>query len=302
MYICKQVTPNIVLEEVCASECVQAGSVFVDRAMHKLLERKLRASRFNDPEDIAAMVSRFEETTKRQFGDNSAEYFLRFGTSRDNDPTVDIARGRLKLRKAEVEEAFSNVIATIIRSCSRLLDRGTAKVRTEMIDNERMSDLQRPQHLLIVGGFGESVHLQRQLTEEFRKKNVQIVTVDESTYVKRHGSLSVLIRILYRKKAAAEGAVIWYTKQLVRARAARATFGVEVQRPFEARTPSHQVRQSLKYVDLRGQTSLRWFFDPLVIQVCYLSSWPSYRRWNSFDRTKSSTKTSLSLDCITVTR
>ena len=135
MYICKQVTPNILLEEVCASECVQAGSVFVDRAMHNLLERKLRTSRFNDPEDIAVMVSRFEETTKRQFGDNSTEYFLRFGTSRDNDPNVDIARGRLRLRKAEVEETFSGVIATIIQSCSRLLHKGAAKVRIETIDN-----------------------------------------------------------------------------------------------------------------------------------------------------------------------
>lgn len=184
MYICKQVTPNILLEEVCASECVQAGSVFVDRAMHNLLEWKLRASRFNDPEDIAVMVSRFEETTKRQFGDNSAEYFLRFGTSRDNDPKVDIARGRLKLRNGEVEEAFSNVIATIIRSCTRLLDKGTAKVRTGIIHNKRMSDPQKSQHLLLVGGFGESVHLQRQLADAFRTQSIQIVTVDESTYVK----------------------------------------------------------------------------------------------------------------------
>ena len=130
MYICKQVTPKILLEEVCASECIQAGSVFVDRAMQNLLERKLRASRFNDPEDIAVMVSKFEETTKRQFGDNATEYFLRIGTSRDNDPKVDITRGRLKLRKAEVEEAFSDVVVTITRSCSRLLAKGTAKVRT----------------------------------------------------------------------------------------------------------------------------------------------------------------------------
>jgi len=269
MYICKQVTPNILLEEVCANECIQAGSVFVDQAMQNLLERKLRASRFNDPEDIAVMVSRFEETTKRQFGDNAAEYFLRFGTSRDNDPKVDITRGRLKLRKAEVEEAFSDVVATITRSCSRLLRKGTAKVRNGTIHNKRISDPQNPQHLLLVGGFGESVHLQRQLAGHFRNQNVQIVTVDESTYVERQGIPSILIRFLYRKKAAAEGAVIWYTKELVRARAARATFGIEVRGPFDARTPSHQVRASLKYIDLRGETCLNGFFDPLVIQVCY---------------------------------
>ena len=93
---------------------------------------------FNVQEDIDVMISRFEETTKRQFGDNAAEYFLRFGTSRDNDVTVDIARGRLKLRKAEVEEAFSGVIAAIIQSCSRLLHKGTTKVRIGTIDNKRL--------------------------------------------------------------------------------------------------------------------------------------------------------------------
>ena len=164
-----------------------------------------------------------------------------------------------------------------------------------------MSDLQKPQHLLLVGGFGESVHLQRQLAEEFGRQNIQIVTVDESTYVKRQDSLSVLTKFLYRKKAAAEGAVIWYTKQLVRSRAARATFGVAVDILFEARTPSHQVRQRLKFVDLRGQTRLSWTFDPLVIQVCCLSSRRSSWRWNSFDRTKSSIEKSLSLEPITLT-
>jgi len=58
-------------------------------------------------------------------------------------------------------------------------------------------------------------------------------------------------------------------KQLVRARATRATFGVEVYRLFDEKRSSHQVRQRLKFVDLRGQTCLRWKFQPLVIQVCY---------------------------------
>ena len=61
--------------------------------------------------------------------------------------------------------------------------------------------------------------------------------------------------------------MIWYTIQLVRARAARATFGIEVHYPFVASTPSHQVRQRLKYVDLQGHMYLGGIFDPLVLQV-----------------------------------
>jgi len=62
-------------------------------------------------------------------------------------------------------------------------------------------------------------------------------------------------------------------KQMVRARATRATFGIEVRHLFDEMKTSHQIRQSLKYVDFRGQTCIRWIFDPLVIQVCYLSSY-----------------------------
>ena len=62
--------------------------------------------------------------------------------------------------------------------------------------------------------------------------------------------------------------MIWYMKQMVRARATRATFGIEVRHLFDGSKPSHQIRQSLKYVDFRGQTRIDGIFNPLVIQVC----------------------------------
>ena len=95
--------------------------------------------------------------------------------------------------------------------------------------------------------------------------------------------------------------MIWYTKQLVRARAARTTFGIEVQRLFEAGTPSHQVRQNLTYVNPRGETCLRWIFDPLVIQVCYLSSHDRRICLELLDRTELSIEKSLSLEHTSVT-
>jgi len=56
------------------------------------------------------------------------------------------------------------------------------------------------------------------------------------------------------KKAAAEGTVIWYIKQLVRARACRATFGTNVTRVFDAGTPLHMERPDEKFVDIDGST------------------------------------------------
>ncbi|KAG9023827.1 hypothetical protein FS842_005635 [Serendipita sp. 407] len=59
LYECKSVNP-LVLEEVCESECVQAGGVFIDRALQGILEDKLRESEFGDPDSVTEMVRSFE--------------------------------------------------------------------------------------------------------------------------------------------------------------------------------------------------------------------------------------------------
>lgn len=133
LYLCKEAQPDLILEEACRSECVQAGSVFVDRAMQNQLENKLCGSRFSDPEDIARMTKRFEESTKRRFDGRSTEYYLQFGTTRDTEPQFGISRGRMKLCKSEIEQAFSEAVNKIVASCSRLLQRGSAKVILSML-------------------------------------------------------------------------------------------------------------------------------------------------------------------------
>lgn len=45
LYRCTAITPKLQLEEVTASECVQAGSVFVDRDAEKMLRLKLKESK-----------------------------------------------------------------------------------------------------------------------------------------------------------------------------------------------------------------------------------------------------------------
>jgi len=44
LYLCRETQPDPILEEATGSECVQAGSIFVDRAMQSHLERKLCSS------------------------------------------------------------------------------------------------------------------------------------------------------------------------------------------------------------------------------------------------------------------
>jgi len=128
LYICKKTAPDLKLEEARGSECVQAGSVFVDRAMQTFLKRKLAGSRFDGTRDIAAMCKDFESFVKRRFGDEKDEYYINFGSFRDNDQHFGISRGRLKLTRDEIEQAFSGVVTAIEQSCSELLSNHEAKV------------------------------------------------------------------------------------------------------------------------------------------------------------------------------
>ena len=79
MYECKETTPKLILEEVCASECVQAGSVFIDRAAQRMIVAKLQSSRFGDNEYIQDILGEFEKKTKRKFDGTQVSSIIKFG-------------------------------------------------------------------------------------------------------------------------------------------------------------------------------------------------------------------------------
>jgi len=79
LYKCKETTPELILEEACPSECVQAGSVFIDRAAQHVLEAKLRGSRFGDDACIQGILGEFERKTKRKFDGTQVSSIIKFG-------------------------------------------------------------------------------------------------------------------------------------------------------------------------------------------------------------------------------
>ena len=53
---------------------------------------------FDTPESIAAIIQNFDEGPKRVFSDDKkAQYFVKFGSLRDNDPKHGIQKGKLML-------------------------------------------------------------------------------------------------------------------------------------------------------------------------------------------------------------
>ncbi|KAG8813630.1 hypothetical protein FRC17_001477 [Serendipita sp. 399] len=225
LYCCRRESP-LVLEEVCASACVQAGGVYVDRAVEDLLKHKLANSNYGDEETISLMVRQFEQKTKRTFDGSQTSNIIHFGTPRDNDKNHGIVKGKLTLGRDDVGAAYTRVISNITESCRTLL--GNRNV----------------QHLLLVGGFGESPYLRQQLKNIFDERRTQVVTIDEPS-----------------KKAAADGAVIWYLTQLVEARAARFDYGIICAENYDRNL--HVRFEDKRFVSQDG-IEIFWKFNVLI--------------------------------------
>ncbi len=65
--------------------------------MNQSAPEKLKGSRFGGDEDVQLIASAFDSTTKMTFRNADDSAFIKFGTFRDRDPSVDISRGQLKL-------------------------------------------------------------------------------------------------------------------------------------------------------------------------------------------------------------
>ena len=63
----------------------------------QLPPEKLKLSKFNTPEDLAAFAQRFDEGSKRVFSDDTGTQYVKFGSLRDNDPKYGIKAGKLTL-------------------------------------------------------------------------------------------------------------------------------------------------------------------------------------------------------------
>ncbi|KZV88104.1 hypothetical protein EXIGLDRAFT_679279 [Exidia glandulosa HHB12029] len=128
------------------------------------------------------------------------------------DVVIAIGQDRITFTNSEVSDIFHRPVSAIISSVEAALSRLDKDVTCTA--------------LLMVGGFAESAYLRDFLGLCLNKHNVKQIMMDEAT-----------------KKAAAEGACIWYSKQYVVARAARTTYGVRVDEDYDVKKyPYHRAR------------------------------------------------------------
>ena len=165
VYKCVAEAPQLRLEEVTSSECVQAGSALLDHEAKQFLQYKLTGSKYGTPDMIDIMVQEFERKTvgillsypgqeltvsfqKRKFDGSQQRSVIQFGNTYDNDRPRVIA-GRVTLtwycaifallkvfgltkrsRSEEVKDIFKRTVELIINSVEDILNRaGACEVR-----------------------------------------------------------------------------------------------------------------------------------------------------------------------------
>lgn len=178
VYKCVSLVPRVRLEEVTSSECVQAGSVYVDRAFQRIVRGLLNGSKFAAEEYIAEIVSMFESKCKRRFTGKEDHVLIQFGRQSDYDRAKNIKMGRLTVSIADMRRAFAPSVAAISASVSRILQR--ANVPCEKF--------------LLVGGFAESAYLRDALQQALAFRGVSFVFSDEPTYASASSALLPLTK------------------------------------------------------------------------------------------------------------
>ncbi|KZV88112.1 hypothetical protein EXIGLDRAFT_722966 [Exidia glandulosa HHB12029] len=235
IYRCLSEDP-LQLEEVTASECVQAGSALLDEEAESLLRKKLKNSSAYCEHYVAAFVAEWEKKTKRRFD--------------GNDQLITLGADRVRLNRTELSDIFQGPIAVIIKSVNEILSRAGVTCKA----------------VVLVGGFAESQYLRKFIKSCLTVRGIKASLIDEAT-----------------KKAAAEGACIWFAKQVVVARAARATYGVQVFGDYHPEL--HCERANLRFRSQEGRLCVPGLFSPLVVknQVIHSNESASFQYFQLYD-------------------
>ncbi|CUA75815.1 ER membrane protein complex subunit 1 [Rhizoctonia solani] len=237
-------SPMLELREQKASACIQAGGVFVDLEWERYLNKLLSIAGLEE-EDVKDYLDSglrdFESRAKQEFESPDSTYYIDFNDRQFSKEMIGIKKGRMTLKGSIVETFFDPVVSNTIRSLK-----------------QQMQGL-KPQHLLLVGGFGESKYLRYRLRQEFEKDGCRVAIVDDST-----------------SKAAADGSVIWASKLSVVGRVTRTSYGTIVRARYDPSNPEHQGRKVTRGNGGYEGVSGKW--SEIVAEGVTLSAQESARR------------------------
>ncbi|KAL5485836.1 hypothetical protein ACEPAI_6878 [Sanghuangporus weigelae] len=225
-------TTPLQVKEVTTPDCRFAGSVFVNMRAGDLLRRRLANSNYDDEDNIEGLISdEFEQTTKPQFT-GEEDGLLKVGGRRDNNRKLGISGGYLRLQCEELASCFEDSIMDIVDSIREQFATSRSDERTTPV--------------WLVGGFGSSSFLLKELRKAFEQSGTAIQTPDTNL-----------------SKAVANGAVLHYLDGMVVARVCPTSYGTDCYTRFDSSRSDH--RNKPEFIENRSNGAfIGPIFDVIV--------------------------------------
>ncbi|CUA75379.1 Heat shock 70 kDa protein 12B [Homo sapiens] [Rhizoctonia solani] len=207
VYLIVSTTPVLQLREVRISDSVQAGGILVNIKFEEFIRKALKNAGLSSTqvEDFTVGgVEDFEIFAKRNFG-NSDEPL----TGSDTVSIRVANTGSYGTALTKIHRGCLKVPSTIIKECFDASARPILSSVGEQLENHPV------EHILLVGGFGDSPYLHAEFENRFVSDGCDVVLANDFT-----------------SKAVADGSVIWNTLCSVVSRTPRRSFGMICAIPY----------------------------------------------------------------------
>jgi molecular chaperone DnaK (HSP70) len=222
VYGVKFKAPRLELEEKGASDCIQAGSIFVDQKAENYLRQFLQSTDLHEGtinKYVAKGMQEFERTVKKAFSGDEGQTITIAGHY--NNPSPAMKRGRIQLESNIIESFFKASVDEII-SCM----------------TKQMSGL-NIKGIFVVGGFGQNPYLRTTLKRRFEP--IEIFSVNDED-----------------AKMVADGAVVWFVMTSVTSRAARFSYGTQICELHDSSNRAHDGREVFLFPNGYPYVSGQW--------------------------------------------
>ncbi|TFK22632.1 hypothetical protein FA15DRAFT_671328 [Coprinopsis marcescibilis] len=218
-----------IFEEIAPPQCHFNGSVFVSLGARAFLTEHLKDSEFFD--DLNNIVRCFDRTTKLRFRNAGDPQFVKFGSTRDNEPETGIRYGQLKITGSKVAEFFEPSINCVVEAVK---------------EQWRLSH--KPfSHVVLVGGFSSSDWLFQRVSDTLQPQGFHVIRPEN-----------------HLNKAVADGAMSFYIDHCVRTRVSKFTYGQFSNTRFDPQNPDHVMRVKDSYISLSGHRNIKNAFSIIL--------------------------------------
>ncbi|KDR69814.1 hypothetical protein GALMADRAFT_255630 [Galerina marginata CBS 339.88] len=229
-------------EEIAAPQCHFHGSVFVSIHARVFLEAFLEDSTFVD--DLDHIIRCFDKTTKPRFRKADEPQYIKFGSTRDNDPQCNIRFGQLKLAGSDVAEFFEPSVKCIVAA---VLD-------------QRKTSHNKISHVVLVGGFAASDWLFNSVFTPLEKLGLNVLRPENHV-----------------NKAVSDGAISFYLDHFVRSRVSKVTYGSFCATQYDSTDPEHVARSADILTFNSGTVMVNHYFASILPKNTQVSETKEFR-------------------------